>query len=237
MDTSGKISEFDVDRITQLLTRLKVFKCYCHLTRYILDASYDLGKWNLLEPGWFNQVDSYLVGTAITPSPLVIVTTLPLAFLVGNSWTILSVSLSKTSNYYEIIFSIKTAKTWSWGELSGSRESSQRHWCPSLSCMRTIEDITVSMMIQWKSNLFSKVFFTCMCPLKPTPPPRRSPTYNQHTIHITFHNSPHSIAMLKYSVKRVVVWYILDKHSPGIIDNPPQSPLPSFLLDQPAPKI
>ena len=157
MDTSGKISEFGVDRITQTFDWIKKY-FFWHLTRYILDASYDLGKWNLVEPGWTNQVDSYLVGTAITPSPLVIVTTLPLAFLVGNSWTILSVSLSKTSNYCESIFSIKTVQTWSWVELSGSRESSQRHWCPSLSCVRTIEDISAYLMIQWKSNLFSKVF-------------------------------------------------------------------------------
>ena len=38
--------------LPKLLSGLKVFKCYCHLTRYILDASYDLGKWNLVEPGW-----------------------------------------------------------------------------------------------------------------------------------------------------------------------------------------
>ena len=156
MDTSGKISEYDVDRMTQILTRLKVFKCNCHLTKYILDASYDLGKWNLVEPGWTNQVDSYLVGTAITPSPLVIVTTLPLAFLVGNQQFCQCLFLS-----FQIIMKLssvsKLSKTWSLVELSGSRESSQRHWCPSLSCMRTRYKCLVDDPI--KIQLIFKSFF------------------------------------------------------------------------------
>ena len=157
MDTSGKISEYDVDRMNQLLTGLKVFQCYCHVTRYILNASYDLGKWNLVEPGWNRVGSTRLTHTWLEqPSPQVRWWSSQL-FLWLSWLEILSVSLSFIPNYCEIIFSIKIVKTWSWVELSGSRESSQRHWCPSLSCMRTRYKCLVDDPI--KIQLIFKSFF------------------------------------------------------------------------------